>query len=110
HFPSVFIPRVIHHQPEIALNADPPVLIDANFSTAWSNNPEWSPLAMFALLNSSWMQLCMEAIGTPMGGGALKLEATQIRRLPLPDFPSEVLRALHEAGSALRIAAAESSS
>ena len=34
----------------------------------------------------------MEAIGTPMGGGALKLEATHLRRLPLPTLSSDELR------------------
>ena len=28
----------------------------------------------------------MEALGTPLGGGALKLEATHLRHLPVPAF------------------------
>jgi len=41
----------------------------------------------------------MEAIGTPMGGGALKLEATHLRRLPMPrlnDQDIEQVEILHK--------------
>jgi hypothetical protein len=31
----------------------------------------------------------MEAAGTPLGGGALKLEATHIRQVPLPSLSHE---------------------
>jgi len=61
-----------------------PILIDANFSTVWAENSRWRARSIEALLNSSWARACMEAIGTPMGGGALKLEATHLRRLPMP--------------------------
>lgn len=38
----------------------------------------------------------MEAIGTPMGGGALKLEATHLKRLPVPLLDSENIARLNE--------------
>jgi hypothetical protein len=84
HFPAAFVARINQGIPWVEVNDDPPALVDANFSTIWSDELKWSRFAMCAVLNSSWCRVCMEALGTPLGGGALKLEATQLRRLPLP--------------------------
>jgi hypothetical protein len=84
HTPDVFVARINHTAPWVMINRQPPPVIDANFSTLWSDEEHWSPAAIAGLLNSSWARVCMEAIGTPMGGGALKLEATHLRRLPIP--------------------------
>ncbi len=43
----------------------------------------------------------MEAIGTPLGGGALKLEATHLRRMLLPKLSNDVRVKLHELGQSL---------
>ena len=88
HFAPVFIPRIVHELPLPVLNTEPPALVDANFSTLWSTDISTSGDFIFALFNSTWTELCMEALGTPLGGGALKPEATQIRRIPLPLFSS----------------------
>ena len=61
-----------------------PLLIDANFCTFWAHEGDWTGHAIKALLNSTWCRAAMEALGTPMGGGALKLEATHLRNLPVP--------------------------
>ncbi len=84
HRPDVFVPRVNQLTPQAAINLSEPIVIDANFSTLWSDDARWTRTAICALLRSTWARACMEAIGTPMGGGALKLEATQLRRLPVP--------------------------
>ena len=84
HLPAVFVPRINHNLPWVESNLDPPVLIDANFSTLWTPSGNWTRYALKALLNSIWCRVAMEALGTPMGGGALKLEATHLRRLPVP--------------------------
>ncbi len=84
HTASVCVPRVIHDKPNAIMNADPPVLIDANFSTLWCESDTWTAESIFAVLNSTWGELCMEALGATLGGGALKLEATHLRQLPLP--------------------------
>ena len=86
HFPSLCVPRIIHDEPNAILNAEPPVLIDANFSTLWCEGDAWSAESVFAILNSTWGELCMEALGSTLGGGALKLEATHLRQLPTPAF------------------------
>lgn len=84
HTPDVFIARVNHLSPWAAVNRQPLAVIDANFATLWSEDEHWSPAAIAGFLNSAWARACMEAVGTSMGGGALKLEATHLRRLPIP--------------------------
>lgn len=82
HEPLAFAPRIIHEEPCAYANTEPLLLIDANFSTFWS--PNWPTEALASLLNSGWCRVNMEALGTPLGGGALKLEAVQLRKLPVP--------------------------
>jgi hypothetical protein len=84
HLPAIFTPRINHGTPVVALNTQPPILIDANFSTLWAEHRRWTAHALYALFNSSWCRAAMESTGTPLGGGALKLEATHIRRVPIP--------------------------
>ena len=43
----------------------------------------------------------MEAAGTPLGGGALKLEATHLRQMPVPVLTNEARSALDAAGRKL---------
>jgi hypothetical protein len=47
----------------------------------------------------------MESTGTPMGGGALKLEATHLKRLPVPTFTDHEIGQLASLGSGAPIAA-----
>lgn len=84
HIPSLCVPRIINDVPNAILNAEPPVLIDANFSTLWCEGGAWNAEDVFAILNSTWGELCMESLGATLGGGALKLEATHLRQLPIP--------------------------
>ena len=84
HLPHAFVPRIIHGSPQVYRNAEEPILIDANFSTFWSDDDGWSPSALTAFLNSAWCKAVMEAVGTPLGGGALKLEAVHLRAMPVP--------------------------
>ena len=101
HLPAVFVPRVNHRTPWIECNTDPPLLIDANFSTFWTPDGGWTRFALKALLNSVWCRSFMEASGTPLGGGALKLEATHLRQMPVPVLPSAARPALDAAGRRL---------
>lgn len=97
HLPAIFTPRINHGTPAVALNTQPPVLIDANFSTLWAEQRQWTAHALYALFHSNWCRAAMEAVGTPLGGGALKLEATHVRQVPIPalsDSDCERLAAL----------------
>jgi len=101
HLPLVYVPRVNHGTPWSECNMDPPILVDANFSTFWTSNHGWSRFSVKALLNSVWCRAFMEASGTPLGGGALKLEATHLRQMLIPVLSESALAALDEAGRRL---------
>jgi hypothetical protein len=102
HEPAAFVARVNHGAPLVECAKSAGLLVDANFSTFWTKDKSWSPFALKALLNSAWCQLFMEALGTPMGGGALKLEAIQLKQLPLPLLSDESRKQLHRAGQGLQ--------
>jgi hypothetical protein len=109
HYPDLFIPRVIGDRPSVRLNENGGYLIDANFSSLWIDgvNCPYDNYALLALLNSTYMFIVMEVYGTVMGGGALKLEATQLTRLPLPRLESEDIARLMVLGKRLPAEAAE---
>lgn len=98
HLPAVAIPRVNHGPPWAEANCRRRLLVDANFATIWG---AWPPHALKALLNSAWCRAAMEALCTPMGGGALKVEATHLRRLPLPRLSKQQRAALAIVGREL---------
>jgi len=102
HLPAAFVARVIGGTPWVEMNLIEPILIDANFSTFWSPTGSWSAPTLKALLNSTWCKLLMEALGTPLGGGALKLEAAHMRKLPIPALSEAIKEKLHDEGSVLR--------
>ena len=101
HLPAAFVPRINHLLPWAEANRTPPLLIDANFCTFWAHEGSWTGHAIKALLNSIWCRVAMEALGTPMGGGALKLEATHLRNLPIPMFSGLDQAELDAAGKQL---------
>lgn len=80
--------------------AEMPIAIDANMVTLWGKN-ERSVLSAFALLNSTWSKLSLELICTVMGGGALKIEASHLKKLLLPKLPEDKLDELEKTGLSL---------
>lgn len=86
HQPELLIGRVCGDRPKTYLNRYETV-VDANFSGLWSVGAgALPPEAMLALMNSCWIWANLELACTVLGGGALKVEATDLRRLPMPDF------------------------
>ena len=98
HTPSALVARVNHGHPWAEANLDPPVLVDANFCTLWPAQDTWTNFSLKALFNSTWCRALMECLGTRLGGGALKLEASHLRRILIPRFSREDLESLHTAG------------
>ncbi|MEW5953174.1 MAG: N-6 DNA methylase [Bacillota bacterium] len=91
HMPQLCISRVNYKNARCCLVAEDGIVVDANFSTLWTVSVDKQTVdAMFALLNSTWTKSYWEAIATVMGGGALKLEASHIRKLLLPK-PTDAL-------------------
>lgn len=101
HQPVLAVPRVNAGTPFFFLNTRTPTLIDANFCTIHGRSESLPPLALLVLLNSTWVRACAECVGTPMGGGALKFEATQLRDIPLPHLSAEATSRLAEIGRQL---------
>lgn len=99
HTGALCVPRINHGHPLPILNCGG-VVIDANFSTFWPSGDAAaaSASALLAVLQSTWALAAMEASGTVLGGGALKIEATQLRRLPLPAVTPRVAAKLEELG------------
>ena len=62
-------------------------IIDANFSTIWlGKKPRIDAYALLAFFNSSWSLVAMEQSASVMGGGALKVEATHLKKIPVPEL------------------------
>lgn len=101
HKPDIFIPRVNNGTPKAFVNLNREAVVDANFSTIWCTIDGPSSFAIMAFLNSSWCSVYFEHSGSVMGGGALKIEATHIRRLPIPSFSSEDWASLSSLGKNL---------
>jgi 16S rRNA G966 N2-methylase RsmD len=103
HLPDLFIPRVNGKLPKTRMNCEDPIVIDANFSTIWisGNKKGYDKFSILALLNSSWCVVAMEEYGTVMGGGALKLEATQIKKIPIPILANQKVQELSALGQRL---------
>ena len=107
HLPAAFVARVNHNRPWVEINLDPPILIDANFCTIWATRGVWTRFGLKAMLNSVWCRTLMEALGTPLGGGALKLDASHIRRMPVPHLSEHAIQELNKAGQELTLESLE---
>lgn len=84
HTGTIIIPRVNGGSPMARYNPSR-MVVDANFSTLWTaTNDAKLELAILAILNSNWCRIQMEEVGTVMGGGALKLDAVQLKKIILP--------------------------
>lgn len=101
HRPALFLGRVCGGRPRTYLNRSA-VVVDANFSGLWPTEPHAIPTeTLLALLTSSWVWANLEAKCTVLGGGALKIEATDLRGLALPDLSVEDIERLAQLGTAL---------
>lgn len=98
HRPALFLGRVCGGRPKTYLNPSE-VVVDANFAGLWPTEADAMPAeAMLALLNSSWVWANLEATCTVLGGGALKVEATDLRRLALPYLSAKDVERLSRLG------------
>ena len=101
HVPALLIPRVNHGNPRTIHNRDQ-LIIDANFVALWPDGTDSiSAVAMLAILNSTYVSVVLEDSATILGGGALKTEASDLRRLPLPSFDQGDVNRLERLGADL---------
>lgn len=101
HRPALFLARVCGGRPRTYMNQSG-VIVDANFSGLWATEPDALPAeALLALLNSGWVWANLEVNCTVLGGGALKVEATDLRRLALPELSPEDIAQLAQLGETM---------
>lgn len=102
HRPSLLMARINNASPKTFLNEKCAALVDANFSTIWLDDETTvNSHSLLALLNSSWCRAVLELSAAVMGGGALKVEAAHIRRLPIPSMNINAWIKLSELGQQL---------
>ena len=103
HVPNLCISRVCGESPEtmfVNQVSEKEIIVDANFITLW--NPDYhAQLIAFALLNSTWAKLFLEVAGTTMGGGALKVEASHVRKIVFPQIDNEKKKKLESIGKTI---------
>jgi len=100
HVPNLCISRVCSESPEtmfINQVLGKEIIVDANFITFWNPN-HYDQIIAFALLNSTWAKLFLEVIGTAMGGGALKVEASHVRKIVFPRIDDDKKTELESIG------------
>jgi len=99
HSAPIAVPRVISQDGRAHFNTG--FVVDANFSTLTPDPYRLEARALLALLSSTWSRAVFEMAGTPLGGGALKLEATHLRSMPVPPLRPDQMRDLTELGNLL---------
>lgn len=103
HLPTLCMTRVNSTQPEcifVRQDDNAKIIVDANFVTLWGAEPQAIKVA-FALLNSTWTRCYLETLCTVMGGGALKLEAAQLKKLQFPQYTNDEMQGLADLGEEL---------
>jgi hypothetical protein len=105
HVPDLVVPRIVGGAVKAYLSESRGTIVDANFSTVWTNGDGPDKYAVLAVLNSSWCAAIMELTASVMGGGALKVEASHIKRLPIPAMSPRQWGSLASLGR--RLASAE---
>lgn len=101
HRPDLLMARINTASPKVFLNKDAKCVIDANFATLWTEGIGPNKHALLALLNSAWTATVLEYSAAVMGGGALKVEASHLRRLSVPPIEGEALSKLTALGKRL---------
>jgi 16S rRNA G966 N2-methylase RsmD len=101
HKPLLCVPR-INYKEVMFYKCDEGLIVDANFSTIWIDDRNLiNNYAIFSVFNSIWIRAQLESIATVMGGGALKVEATHIKKLVLPNLDKSELELLNNLGHQL---------
>ena len=104
HRPDLLVPRVNGGSPLPTLNTDRRFIVDANFSSIWTETHPDRVAALLALLATAWCGAALEHLASVMGGGALKVEAAHLRRLPIPALDDDQWTRFGRLGQELAVA------
>lgn len=108
HRGQIFIPRVNGSAVIARLNSNN-YIVDANFITFWNDKSDNISEWLLAFLNSTWFSIMCEEYGIVMGGGALKLDAVQLKKMPIPILDKKDLKKLSTLGEELKLCKIEKS-
>ena len=108
HRGQIFIPRVNGSAIIARLNPNK-YIVDANFITFWNTKSDDFSEWLLAFLNSTWFSIMCEESGIVMGGGALKLDAVQLKKIPIPILDKKDLKKLNTLGNKLKLCKIEKS-
>lgn len=103
HLPNLCVPRITAKESEclyIEQKQSSPIAVDANMITLWGDNNRDVYISM-AIFNSTWVKLLLELTCNVMGGGALKIEANNIKKIVVPDLDKALFDRLENLGSKL---------
>ncbi len=102
HRGKVFLPRVNGEDIVARMNPND-YIVDANFITFWKcDRTPFNEEGILALLNSSWFSILCEETGSVMGGGALKLDGVQVKKMPFPILDNASIESLCQLGARLK--------
>ena len=97
HKGAIFVPRVNGSHIVARANFNN-YIVDANFITFGNCNKDAPSEWILALLNSSWFSILCEETGIVLGGGALKLDAIQLKKIPIPVLEEKDIQDLNALG------------
>lgn len=110
HRPDLLMPRVNHNSPKTYLNNNRSAIVDANFTTLWvKGGSHFDEYMLLAFLNSDWVITYLEDASSKMGGGALKVEASHVKQIPVPKMNEQNLLKLSKLGKRLTSSTEETS-
>lgn len=88
HLPDMFLNRINYKDVNVVLNTEADrYVIDANFNTITLNNKNFNEkMIYFAVFNSTMFKLQLENNCANLGGGALKVETSGVKKCKLPSI------------------------
>lgn len=103
HLPTLLMPRVNGGSPKSTLVSEPgDLVVDANFLTfCLKDVSDRYSRAVLALLNSTMVKLALENLCCVLGGGALKCDASAVKKISLPFRDDSLVNDLGNLGAQL---------
>lgn len=87
HLPDMFINRINYKDLNVVLNNNDKYVVDANFNTITLNQKNnYEMMIYFAILNSTIFKLQLENNCANLGGGALKVETSGVKKCKIPSI------------------------
>ena len=96
----MFFPRVNGREVISRFNPNR-FVVDANFISLWVKDSCFDDEGVLAITSSTWFKVLCEENGIVLGGGALKIDAIQLKKMLFPPFSSKEIEQLNKLGREL---------